>query len=119
MKKKDLIVILGMLLLAGALFGGFKVYESLNKPKEEFGMVVHGNEILFYFDVNKDATYDFDGSYCHMLMEVKDGAFRVYDVECPNQICVAMGWVQKDDIFASVGISCIPNQIIVVYNADQ
>ena len=119
MKKKDVIVILVMVVLAGVLFGGFKLAESLNKDKEEFGMVVHGNKILFYFDVNKDATYDFDGDYGHMHLEVKDGAFRVYDVECPNQICVAMGWVEKDDLFASIGISCIPDQIMVVYDAEE
>ena len=119
MKKKDLIVILVMLFLAGAIFGGFKLYESMNTPKEQFGMVVHNNKVLFYFDVNKDATYDFDGDYGHMHLEVKDGSFRVHDVECPNQICVGMGWVHKDDIFASIGIACIPNQIIVVYNAEE
>ena len=118
MKKKDLIVIAIMLALAGVLFGGFKLMESMN-TKEEFGKVIYNNRVLFYFDVNKDATYDIDGAYGHMHLEVKDGAFRVYDVECPNQICVAMGWVQKDDLFASIGISCIPNQVIILYDAED
>lgn len=118
MKKKDLIVIAVMLVLAGVLFGGFKIAESMNK-KEEFGMVVHNNRVLFYFDVNKDDTYEFEGDYGTMHLEVKDGSFRVHDVECPNQICVGMGWVHKDDIFASIGIACLPNQVIVVYDAEE
>jgi len=118
MKKKDVFVILIILGLAASLFAGIKIFESLNK-KEEFGKVIYRNQVLFYFDVNKDATYEFDGDYGHMHLEVKDGSFRVYDVECPNQTCVGMGWVHKDDLFASIGIVCIPNQIIAVYDAEE
>ena len=54
-----------------------------------------------------------------MHLEVKDGSFRVYDVECPNQTCVGMGWIHKDDLFASIGIVCIPNQMIILYEAEE
>ena len=118
MKKKDLFVILAICALAGILFGGMKLIESFN-TKEELGKVIYNNQILFTFDVNKNETYEIKGDYGTMHLEVQDGSFRVYDVECPNQICVGMGWLHKDDIFASIGIVCIPNQIIVVYEPEE
>lgn len=118
MKKKDIIVVLVLCALAGILFGGMKLMESMN-TKEEFGKVIYNNEVLFYFDINKNDTYEFEGDYGKMHLEVKDGSFRVHDVECPNQICVGMGWLHKDDIFASIGIVCIPNQVVVVYEAEE
>lgn len=118
MKKKDWIVILIILGLAAGIFAALKISDSMNK-KQEFGKVIYNNQVLFYFDVNKNDTYEFEGAYGHMHLEVKDGSFRVYDVECPNQTCVGMGWIHKDDLFASIGIVCIPNQIIVVYEAEE
>lgn len=118
MKKKDLIIIAIICGLAAALFGGIKLMESMNK-KEEFGKVIYGNQVLFYFDVNKNDTYEFEGAYGTMHLEVQDGSFRVHEVECPNQICVGMGWVHKDDLFASIGIACLPNQIMIVYEAEE
>ena len=72
-----------------------------------------------YFDVNVDNTYEFTGDYGKMHLEVKDGAYRVYDVECPNQICVNMGWLEEGDIFSKIGISCIPNNIWVVVESEE
>ena len=113
MKKKDWIVIVILVLVAAIAFGGMYL-NNMNNKGDKTGAVIHGSEVLFYFDVNKDDTYEFTGDYGTMHLEVKDGSFRVYDVECPNQICVNMGWLDYDSVFAQVGITCLPNNIAVI-----
>ena len=115
MKKKDIIVIAIILLVCGLGFGAMKLMNNNgNTPENPSGIVYYGNKPLFYFDIDEDATYTFRGDYGKMNLEVKDGAYRVYDVECPNQICVHMGWLAKDDLFAAVGITCIPNNVAII-----
>ena len=45
-----------------------------------------------------------------MHIEVKDGKWHVSEVECPNLICEAMGWVDVTEI---IPITCLPNNIII------
>ena len=41
-----------------------------------------------------------------MHIEIKDGAIRFYDVACPDQICVATGFISRDGEVAV----CMPNR---------
>lgn len=41
-----------------------------------------------------------------MHVEIKDGAIRFYDVVCPDQICVATGFISRD---GEVSV-CMPNR---------
>ena len=118
MKKKDLIVIGVIVVFALVALLGMK-FMNANNTGDKTGLVVYKSDILFYFDVDKDATYEFTGDYGKMHLEVKDGSFRVYDVECPNQICVNMGWLHKDDLYAQVGITCLPNNIAVICESGE
>ena len=120
MKKKDIIVIAIILLVCGLAFGAMKLMDNKNtNTQETSGIVYYGNNVLFYFDIDEDATYKFKGDYGTMHLEVKDGAYRVYDVECPNQICVHMGWLEKGDIFSAIGITCIPNNVAIICDIEE
>ena len=109
MNKKDIKLIIGLLIVAVVAFFGFKWYKDSQGP-DVIGVVQHGNEIILAFDLDVDDTYEFKGDYGTMHLEVKDRKFRVIDVECPNHICEGMGWIGEDDI---IPISCLPNQILI------
>lgn len=118
MKKKDIFVILGILVAALAIYLGYSVYKN-NTTKEDdrqMGYVYYQNTIILAFDVNRDKIYDFDGSYGHMQLEVLDGKWRITNEECPNHICSSMGWVGVEDL---IPIVCIPNEIYVEYGASE
>lgn len=106
MNKKDikLIVVLFVLVLVG--FGVMNWFKS--QSNTTIGKVVFRNDVILEFDVSENATYEFEGAYGVMHLEVKDEKFRVYDVECPNHNCEHMGWVGKDDLLPIV---CLPNQV--------
>lgn len=109
MNKKDLKLI-GIIALAAVLIFGIFYGKALLSGPKEVGEVIYNNEVILTFDVNKNDIYEFEGAYGIMHLEVKDGKFRVVDVECPNHLCEGMGWITVDDI---IPIVCIPNGIIV------
>ncbi len=108
MKKKDLMVILSIAVVAILVFVGVRVFTE--EKTNEVGIVYLNNQEVLKFDMNEDYIYEFDGAYGHMKLEVKDEKWRIFEEECPTHICSKMGFVGKDDL---VPIVCIPNNITV------
>lgn len=108
MKKKEIIFVIVALLIAGLSYFGYRYF--METPTQ-YGQVIYQDSVLLEFDINDDFTYNFNGSYGHMELEVKDGAWRITNEECPNHICSSIGWVDMDSIFP---IICVPNEIYVI-----
>ena len=110
MKKKELYVLIGIVIIAVvmSIFVYFK-----RKPVDDqiIAKVYHDNVVVLTFDVNVDAIYDLTGNYGDLHIEVKDGRYRVFDVDCPNHDCEKIGWVS---IGSSIPIVCLPNHIKIV-----
>lgn len=108
MNKKDKIFILGCLIFA---LVGYGIYYVINHNfKGDIGIVEYRNKKILEFDLNKNDIYEFKGTEGIVHLEVKDGEFRVFDVDCPNHDCEYMGWMNKDSLFPIV---CLPNEIII------
>lgn len=108
MKKNEIkimIVIIGIALMIW--IGVSIVNQQKNKTTVK---VIYQSEEVLEFDPNKDGEYWFDGSYGKLMVEVKDGKWRVTNEECPNHVCSSIGWV---DIDAYLPIICLPNEISV------
>ena len=109
MSKKDLKFV-GIIVAVAALICVIMLVVKLTSKPKELGIVQHGEEVILTFDIAKDATYDFEGDYGKMTLEVKDHKFRVIDVECPNHLCEQMGWIDSESL---IPIVCLPNGIMV------
>ncbi|MGN1344703.1 MAG: NusG domain II-containing protein [Traorella sp.] len=108
MNKKDIKFIIGCFVIV-ALACGIYFFIDSNHQGEK-GIVEYQNEVLFEFNLNKNDIYEFKGSYGVMHLEVKDGKFRVIEVECPNHTCEQMGWHDQDSISPIV---CLPNEVVI------
>ncbi len=109
MKKKEIIIVLGILVVCIISYFGFNMlYQNVNS---ENVTVYYRDEVLFKVDSNVDDYIEFEGSYGTLYLEVKDGSWRITNEECPNHICSSMGWQNHDDI---IPIFCEPNEILVV-----
>ena len=102
MKKREIIIValVAVVALLAVVF-----LKRPQKPEEEPKTLVaiqHGNNIVKEFDPTVDAIYEVTGDY--------DGKWHVSEVECPNHICEAMGWVDVTEI---IPITCLPNNIII------
>ena len=107
MKKKDLIVIIVLLVISGI---GYFVFQ-LSQGEKEVAEIYYKNEVVKVIDINVDQTYTIEGSYGSFSIEVKDGKYHAVNVDCPNHDCEKVGWVS---IGSSKQIVCVPNEIYVI-----
>ena len=45
----------------------------------------------------------------HNLLEINEGKIRMKEAQCPDQICVKQGWINKE----GDSIVCLPNKVII------
>ncbi len=71
-----------------------------------------------YYDNNRVLTSNLsnetDGIYPiadapNVFYEVREGKIRFYESDCPDQICVKAGWLERDGDMAA----CLPNRVWV------
>ena len=106
MKKKDLIVIVVLLIISGiGIFG----YQMMNGDNETVA-IYYQKELVQELDINENQVYTLEGEYGSFSLEIKDGQYRAINVECPNHNCEKVGWVKKG---SSKQIVCSPNDIYI------
>lgn len=119
MKRKELYILLGIVLIATAAlfilrrsraYSGSSTSGDFQSRSGVTVAVQHGNQIVLEFDPDVDAVYHVDGDTGGLDIEVKDQRWRVVNEECPNHICAAMGWADKDSV---IPITCLPNNIMI------
>lgn len=108
MKKKEMMMILGVVVIAAVIFVAVQFMNT--QKNKDVVRVIYKSDTVLEFDPNKDAEYWFDGSYGKLMVEVKDGQWRVTNEECPNHVCSSTGWVSADSYLP---IICLPNEISV------
>ena len=88
--------------------------DSLGVPTEKpvgiwVGIVHHG-KVVQWFDSGIDGEYVVKGNVGEVHVEVKDKKWHVREVDCPNQLCVKMGWADENSI---IPITCLPNDVFI------
>ena len=109
MSKKEKIIIL----MIALLMMSWLIVSKMNSKKHRYAIVTDtiNDKVILRFDIEEDAYYEFDVKNGKFHIEVKDGRYRAIDVDCPNQICVNMGWMPSLDYYAP--IVCLPNGIMI------
>ena len=72
--------------------------------------IVHHGKVVQWFDSGIDGEYVVKGNVGEVHVEVKDKKWHVREVECPNQLCVKMGWADENSI---IPITCLPNDVFI------
>lgn len=88
--------------------------DSLGVPAEKpVGIwvgIVHRGKVVQWFDSGIDGEYVVKGNVGEVHVEVKDKKWHVREVDCPNQLCVKMGWADENSI---IPITCLPNDVFI------
>ena len=88
--------------------------DSLGVPTEKpVGIwvgIVHRGKVVQWFDSGVDGEYVVKGNVGEVHVEVKDKKWHVREVDCPNQLCVKMGWADENSI---IPITCLPNEVFI------
>ena len=72
--------------------------------------IVHRGKVVQWFDSGIDGEYVVKGNVGEVHVEVKDKKWHVREVDCPNQLCVKMGWADENSI---IPITCLPNDVFI------
>ena len=110
MKKRDIILIASILVVAIAFF----LIIELTK-EEGAGVVVKvdGVEVAEY-SLSKNGTYPLNGGT--NILVIEDGRAYLSDANCPDKLCVHQGKISR----TGEVITCLPNKLTVtVFGAEE
>ena len=110
MKKRDIILIASILVIAIAFF----LIVELTK-EEGAGVVVKvdGIEVAEY-SLSKSGTYPLNGGT--NILVIEDGRAYLSDANCPDKLCVHQGKISR----TGEVITCLPNKLTVtVFGAEE
>jgi len=68
-----------------------------------------GRDVVAELRLDRPGTYPVDGRRGPVVLEVRGGAIRVRESDCPHGICRAMG--EKDR--SGQIIACVPNGVLI------
>jgi len=115
MKKRDFILIIFIILIAGSGFGLTSLLNNKNNQPLLAEISVNGN-ILYQINltnIRAAETYEIPGPIGKSLVEVKVGAVRMHYSPCPDEYCMKTGWIRNP----GQTIACVPNRIIIQIKA--
>ena len=103
MKKRDIILIASVLLVAAALF---LVLELTKEAGARVVVKVDGQEIAEY-SLEENGTYPLNGGT--NILVIENGKAYLTDANCPDKLCVHQGKISM----TGETITCLPNKLTV------
>lgn len=110
LKKWDLLLVGGFLLLAAALFVAFQLSGG-----EGAGVVIRVNgEETARYSLYQNGTYPLNGGTNTLV--IQDGEAWLSHADCPDSLCVKQGKIRAEGQI----ITCLPNRLTVtVYGGEK
>ncbi len=108
-KRADLILVVALLLLAGAL------YLTLNANRQEGGVAVvrvNGVETERH-SLAVDGTFPLNGGT--NILVIRDGQAWLSEANCPDLLCVKQGKIH----YTGQVITCLPNRLTVTVEGGE
>ena len=112
MKKNDLLLILGIVILAGGVF----LWNNLVKGEAGGSAVVYiDGEASATYDLNKDGEYEIHTEHGQNLLMIKEGKADMTEADCPDGLCVKQHAVYK----TGETIVCLPHKVVIEIEGGQ
>ena len=110
MKKRDIILIASILIVAIALF---LIVELTKEEGAGVTVKVDGIEVAEY-SLSKNGTYPLNGGT--NILVIENGKAYLTDANCPDKLCVHQGKISM----TGETITCLPNKLTVtVFGAEE
>ena len=111
MKKKDIILIAAVLVIALISFAAIKMTQ---KDGKEVVVTVNGEEV-YKTSINKDQTYKIPEKNGTNIMQIKDGKVTMKQADCPDQICADHKAIEK----SGETIVCLPHKVVIEIKSEK
>jgi len=103
-----LILSLSLALIAQKALGS---WVFLSQPVE--ASIYHDGKLLKLLSLKPDRQILLEDG--KMLIEIKDGKIRVLRSDCPNQVCVHVGWIAHP----GEAITCVPFKTVIEIGSSE
>lgn len=108
-------VLIGLILFLSVFFIVWGLQSRLPLARQDaqakIALIYQGKVLLEQTDLNKDRTIDILGG--KMQVQIEKGKLRIAHSDCPQHLCMNMGWIQ----YGGQTIVCVPNQVLVEIKA--
>ncbi len=110
--KNDILLILALLVLAGAAYG---ILRLTREPGNEAAVTVDG-QLVLTVPLTREATVTVgENRGFRNVVEVSGGRVRVVDADCPDRLCVRQGWIR----YSGESIVCLPHKLVVTVRGSE
>ncbi len=101
-------ILTGLILFLSVFFIVGAVQSRLRQNSQtKTALIYQGKVLLEQTDLNKDRVIDILGG--KMRIQILKGRLRIEHSDCPQHLCMNMGWIQ----YGGQTIVCVPNQVLV------
>lgn len=113
-KRTDIIIIVCILVVSGALMGVYKFYMSEGGVKAE---LYYYNDMIKTVDLSqgKERIFTIPQNESILFQVYEDGSIAFIESNCPDKICIQAGRISKTGQFAA----CLPNGVVMKIVPDR
>ena len=111
MKKKDIILIAAVLVIALISFAAIKMTQ---KDGKEAVVTVKGEEV-YKTSISKDQIYKIQVKNGTNTMQIKDGKVTMKEADCRDQICADHKAIEK----SGETIVCLPHKVVIEIKSEN
>ena len=85
---------------------------ALRRPDTEIVEIVQDGEVLYRLDLAAEEDQILEVEYEGRInrIEIQDHQIHVLEADCPDQVCVDMGWLDS-----AAPIVCLPNHLVIQF----
>lgn len=106
MKKKDIILVIVVLLIAGV---SYSVMHFMRLGEGHFAQVSVDGKVQGTYSLDKDRTIEIKSSKGKNILIIKDGKVEMKEADCPDKYCVKQGKIKN----IGETIVCLPNKVVI------
>lgn len=111
MTKADTNLLIALILLS---FIAYALIQYMTVPFTAEGQVIikADGKVVQEIALSADTPaqrINIPGKRDNAVLEIKEGRVRMLEADCPDQVCVKQGWIDR----AGQSIVCVPNEIAV------
>lgn len=110
MKKIDLFIILGVVLIAGSIYGWNYYKTHTTQYSEKYVEIYQDGNLYDSVNILDNKEIHVDTDLGHNVILVNHGKVQMLDSDCPDKICVNTGTIDQ----VGQSIVCLPNKVYVV-----
>ncbi len=115
MKKRDFVLIILILLLAGGSALFYRVQSQMQTGGETYAELRIDGELIETYSLSDDLEKTIETEYGINRFEIKDGEVIMQEADCPDGYCVEQHEIQNTGEM----IVCLPHHLIIeIKNSD-